>query len=129
RESSSVRLLGFCQRLEPVGNLLETFLTSGLGHTRIHIRVLVSFSLNRSLEVQCSIAERKPSRRIPHLLEIVEMTMSMTGFAFRSFAEVTGHFGIAFHIGHLREIEVAPVRLRLAGKGVLQIRMGLCAFQ
>ncbi len=72
-EASGVGLLGFCQRLKPVGYLGEAFFTRGLCHTRIHIRVLVGFSVNGGFEIQFGIAEGLVSRGVAYLFEVVEM--------------------------------------------------------
>jgi len=53
----------------------------------------------------------------------------MTGLAFRGVAEQTGDVGLALDVGDLGEIEVAAVRLRLAGEGILEIRVRLASLE
>ena len=45
-ETVRVRTLGLAQSFEPVGNLIETLVTGGLGHTRVHVGVFVCLAGN-----------------------------------------------------------------------------------
>ena len=57
------------------------------------------------------------------------MPVRMPGLAFGGGAEHRGHIVIAFHVGLLREIQVAAIRLRFTGERVLQVAVGLAAFE
>src|SRR5690348_11120118 len=57
-ETAGVRLLRFCERLEPLGNLLEAFLASRPGHARIHVGVFVRFAGNRGPQIIRSRSDR-----------------------------------------------------------------------
>src|SRR6266403_2081794 len=50
-EAAGMRLPGFGERLEPVGDLVEAFLTGGAGHARKHVGVFVGLAGDRGLEV------------------------------------------------------------------------------
>src|SRR5689334_21759490 len=47
REAPGVAALGLGQGLEPVGDLGEALLARGLGHSRVHLRVLVGLAFDR----------------------------------------------------------------------------------
>ena len=49
----------------------------------------------------------------------------MTGFAIGSRAESSSDIFLAFGVGYLGEVEVTPVRLRLASKRGFEVVMGL----
>src|SRR4030081_3087207 len=53
----------------------------------------------------------------------------MTGLALGDRAEERGDIRVALDVGLLREVEVAPVRLTLAGERLLQVLVRLGAFQ
>merc|ERR1711916_128865 len=59
------------------------------------------------------------------LLQELKMAVRMAGFSLSRRAEHCGHIAFSFHIRLLRKVQVAAVRLRLAGKGSLQILMSL----
>ena len=84
--------------------------------------------MDRGLEIQQRIADRQTGRRIANLLQIVEMTMRMTGLAFRGVAEQPGDFRLAFDVSDLGEIEIAAIGLALARERVLQILVGFGSF-
>ena len=54
------------------------------------------------------------------------MAVRMAGLAFGGRAEHGGDVVVAFDVGLLGEIEIAAVRLALAGEGVLQILLRSC---
>jgi hypothetical protein len=62
--------------------------------------------------------------RIAHLLEILEMAVRVPGLALGSGTKHRRHIVIAFDIRFGREVQVATIGLRFAGKGVLQILFG-----
>ena len=53
----------------------------------------------------------------------------MAGLTFRGLAKITGNLGVALDIGDFREVEIATVRLRFAGRRGLEIFVGLGSFQ
>src|SRR6202162_6067495 len=120
-EAIGVRALGLGQRLEPVGDLAEALFTRLLGHPRIHVRVLVGLAGDGGLEIQLGLADRKARSRITHRLEILEMPMGMAGLALGGGTKYRGDVVEAFDIGLGREIQITTIRLRFAGKCVLQI--------
>src|SRR5262249_6677900 len=73
--------------------------------------------------------QRLAGRGIADLLEVVEVTVRVTGLALGGVAEQAGEIGVTLDVGDLREVEVAPVGLRLAGERVLEVLVGLAALQ
>ena len=120
-EAVGVRALGLGQRLEPIRNLVEAFVTRGLRHARVHVGVLVRLARDRSLEVQLRIADRQTGRRITRRLEVFEVAMCVAGLALGGRAEHRRYVVEAFDIGLGCEVEVTAIRLRLACESVLQI--------
>src|SRR3546814_13805589 len=57
------------------------------------------------------------------------MAVGMAGFAFRGGAEHGGDVIVAFDVGLLGEVQVAAVRLALAGERFLQIPESLASLQ
>ena len=57
------------------------------------------------------------------------MPVRVAGLALGGLAEVHRDLGVALHVRDLREVEVAAVRLRLAGERVLEVLLGLAALQ
>ena len=55
--------------------------------------------------------------------------MRVAGFALGGGAEQRCHIVLAFNVGLVCEVQVTTVRLRLAGKGVLQVLLGLGTLQ
>ena len=124
-ETAGVGFFGLGQGLEPVGDFVKAFFARGLSHSRVHIGVLVGFAGDRGLEVLSSLADGITGSRIADRLEVFEMAESVSGFAFCGLAKQRRHFVLPFDIGLLREIEIAPIRLALAGEGGLQISFSL----
>ena len=58
-------------------------------------------------------------------LEVLEVAVRMAGLALGGRAEHRGHVVETLDVGLGREIEIATIRLRLAGEGVLQVLVGL----
>ena len=52
------------------------------------------------------------------------MAVRVAGLALGGGAEQRGDVVLAFHVGLVREVQVAPVGLRFAGEGVLQVLFG-----
>jgi hypothetical protein len=85
----------------------------------------VGLAGDRGLEVVAGRTDQLAGRRVVHVLEIFEMTVRVPGLALGSRAEHGGDNVEALDVGLLGEIEIAAVRLALAGKRVLQILLGL----
>ena len=124
-EAAGVRLLGLRQGLEPVGDLFVAFFTRCAGHARIHVGVLVGFAGDSGFEVEVGGANGQTRRGISHALHEFQMAVRVPCLALGGGAEDRGHIVEAFDIRLLREIEVAPVCLALAGKGGLEVFEGL----
>jgi hypothetical protein len=124
-----VRLFGFRQRLEPVGDLRKAFAARGLGHAGVHVRVLIGFAGHRRGQVLRRAADRLVRRRIADHLQVIQVPVGMPGFSFRRVAEQSGDIGVAFHVGVLGEVQVTAVRLRFTGKCILQVGVGLGALE
>ena len=71
----------------------------------------------------------RPVAGSPTCLQVVEVAVRVAGLAVGGLAEVAGDLGVALDVGDLREVEVAAVRLRLAGERVLQVLVRLRALQ
>ena len=110
---------GFGEGLEPVGDLVKTFLAGGPRHARIHIGVFVGFAGDRGLQIQGGVADRLARRRISDLLEILQVAMGMAGFAFSGGAEDRGNIVVTRDIRFLGEIKIAAIGLAFSGKGSL----------
>ena len=86
-----MRLPGFGERLEPVGDLVEAFLAGGAGHARIRVGVFVGLAGDHSREVVASRTDWLAGRRVAHFLEIFEMAVRVPGLALGSRAEHGGN--------------------------------------
>src|ERR1700731_241082 len=128
-EATGMRLLGLGESLEPVGDLVEAFLAGGARHTGIHVGIFVRLAGDGRLQLVRSLADRQASPRVAALLEVFEMAVRVAGLAFGGRPEHGGDVVVAFDVGLLCEIEIAPVRLALAGKGRLQIVFSLGTFK
>ena len=113
------------ERLEPVCDLVKTFVARGLGHPRIHVGIFVGFTRDRRLQIVGGAADRLAGGRIAALFEKFEMAMRMTGLAFGGGPENGGNIIMAFDIGLLREIQITTVCLALPGERILQALFGL----
>src|SRR5256884_789214 len=128
-EAAGVRLLGLGERLEPLRDLLETLAARALREARVHLRELVGLALDRRLEVQLRGADRHVGHRVADLLQEVEVPEGVAGLGLRGVAEEPAHVRIALDVRAAREVEVAAVRLRLAGERRLQVVVCLAALQ
>ena len=124
-----MRALGLRQRLEPVRDFLELLVPGRLRHAGIHVGVLVRLTRNCRLEVLARAADREIGRRIAHYGEVVQVAVGMAGLAFGRRAEQRRDVVLAFDVGLVREIQVAAVRLRLAGERGLEVVVGFRAFE
>src|SRR3989304_5565573 len=66
-------------------------------------------------------------RGVAPRLQVVGGAVRVARLAVGGLAEVAGDLGIALDVGHLREVEVAAVRLRLPRECVLPVFVCLCA--
>ena len=82
-EAIRVASLRLGQGLEPIGDFVKAFVASGLGHTRIHIGVLVRFAGDRRFQVQLGVAHREACRGIADRLKVLEVSVRVTGLTFR----------------------------------------------
>src|SRR5581483_12399260 len=89
-EAVGMRAFGLGKRLEPVGDLAETFVARLLGHARVHIGVLVRLAGDRGLEIQLRLTDRESGGGITHGLEVLEMAVRVPCFTFGGGAEHGG---------------------------------------
>ena len=127
-EAVRVRTLGLGQRFEPVGDLLETFLARGLGHARVHVGVLVRLARNGGFQVlrRAEPIGRPVAGSPTTFLEVLEMPVSMARLTFCRRTKYRRNVVVTFDVGLGREIQVAAIRLRFAGKRVFEILFGRC---
>jgi hypothetical protein len=111
-----VRTLGLGQRFEPVGDLVEAFVTRGLGHARVHVGVLVRFAGDRGFRFSLVLPIGLPVAGSPTLLEVLEVAVRVAGLAFGGRAEHGRDIVVALDVRLGREVQVTTVGLRLAGK-------------
>src|SRR5581483_888419 len=124
-EATGVRLLGACERLEPLRDLVEAFVARGLREARVHLGVLVGLALDGGLEVVLGGADLHVGDGVADLGEEVEVTERVTRLALCDRAEQRRHVGVALDVRLLGEVQVPPVRLALAGERFLQVLVGL----
>src|SRR5262245_23122318 len=120
-EPPGIRLLSLGQRLEPLRQLRQPLVPRGLGHAGVHLRVLVGLTGHGGLEVQLGLADRLAGGGIADFFEEVEMTERVTGLGVGRVLEQARHVREALDVRDAREVEIAAVGLRLAGKSVLQV--------
>src|SRR6267154_713489 len=70
-EAAGMRLPGFGERLEPVGDLVEAFLAGGAGHARIHVGVFVGLAGDRGLLGEIEIAAVRQALAGKRVLQIL----------------------------------------------------------
>src|SRR5437899_6815562 len=128
-EPPGVRLLGLGQRLEPLRQLAEALAARGLGHARIHLGVFVRLAGDCRLEVLLGLADRLAGRRVAYFLQEIEMAEGVAGLGIRRVLEEAGDVGEALDVRQAREVEVPPVRLRLASERFLEILKALSALE
>jgi hypothetical protein len=74
-------------------------------------------------------ANWQASRWIAGLLEELEVTVSVTGFAFSGRTEQSCNIVLTFNVSLVCEIQIATVSLRLACEGVFQALFRARAFE
>ena len=128
-EAAGVALLGPGQRLEPLGDLVEALVAGGLGEAGVHLGVLVGLAGDGRLEVVVGGADGLAGGGVADLGEEVEVAEGVAGLALGDRAEEGGDVGVALDVGLLGEVEVAAVRLALAGERLLEVLVGLAALE
>ena len=113
-------LLGFRKSLEPVCDLGESLGSRGLGHARIHVRVLVGFAGDGGLEIQQRVTDGQIRSGIAYALQVVEMAVGVARFAICGLLEIARNLRVPLDIRDLREIEVTPIRLAFTGESILR---------
>ena len=101
-----MRALGLGQGLKPIGNLVEAFVASGLGHARVHVGVLVGLAGDGGLQVIGGAADGQAGGRVAGFLEVLEMAVSVAGLAFGGRTEYRRDVVVAFDVGALGEIQI-----------------------
>src|SRR5215471_4252408 len=119
--------LGARERLEPLGDLIESLFASGASEAGVHLGVLISFARDRGLQVYWRGADRLAGGRIADFFQEIEVAVSVAGLAFGRVAEQAGDVRVAFDVGLTREIKITPVGLRLAGESMFQVFVSLCS--
>src|SRR6185436_18026313 len=104
-EPPRVRLLSLGERLEPLRQLRQPFVPRRLGHTRVHLGVLVRLAGHRGLQVQLGLADRLAGGGIADFLEEVEVTEGVTGLGVGGVLEQAGHVRKALDVRDAREVE------------------------
>ena len=98
-EPSGMRLLGAGQRLEPLRQLVEALVARGLGHTGVHLGVLVGLAVHRGLEVLLGAADGVAGGGVADRFEEVEMAEGVARLGLGGVAEEAADVGIAFDVG------------------------------
>jgi len=117
------------QGLKPFGQFRETFGPRGLRETGIHLGVFVGLALDRRLEILFRGTDGHAGARITDFFQKIQMTKGMSSFGLRSISKKAADIWITLDIRDPREVEIAAIRLRLAGEGMLQIVVAFCAVQ
>src|SRR6476646_8686047 len=116
-------------RLEPLGDRVETFVTRRAREARVHLGVLIGLADDRGAQVLLGRTDRLARHRVADDREEVEVPERVPGLAFGDRAEQRRDLGMSVDVGLLREVEVATVRLALARERGLQVLLGLAALQ
>ena len=116
---------GLCQRFEPVGDFVKTFVAGFARHSRIHVGVFMGFAGHSRFQVIRRGADGLTRRRIACFFQVFQMAVRMAGFTFRGRAENGRDIVESFNVGLLREIKITAVRLGFTGKGVFEVLFGL----
>src|SRR4051812_33312514 len=102
-EASRVRLFGACERLEPLGDLVEAFFARSACEAWIHLGVFVGLAGDGGHEVRRGVSDWKPCRRVADLGNVFHVAERMSGLAFSCVAEDAGDIRIAFDVRRARE--------------------------
>ena len=82
-----------------------------------------------ALRLAAGLADRQTRGRIADRLQVLEVPVGMAGLAFGRGAEYRGDVVVALDVRLACEIQVTTIRLGLAGECVLEILLGLAAFE
>src|SRR5712691_2483906 len=128
-EATGVVAFGTCERLEPLGDLLEALVAGGLGEAGVHLGVLVGLALDRGLEVVGGGADGDAGHRVADLGEKIEVAERVARLALRDRTEQRGDVCLTFDVGPSGEVEVAAVGLAFAAKCLFEVLVGFGAVQ
>src|SRR5437016_620729 len=129
REPPRMGLLGFGERLEPFGNLLEALAAGRLAEARVHLGELVGLTVDGGLEVLLRRTDRQTGHGVARLLQEIEMPERVSRLGLGRVAEQATDVRIPFDVSAPRKVEIAPVGLRLTGERILQVLVGACPLQ
>ena len=74
-------------------------------------------------------ADRQTGDRVAHGFEEFEVAVREAGLAFSGGAESCGHVVLAFDVGLVCKVQMAPLGLRFASEVVFQVLLGLRTIQ
>ena len=120
-EAVGVRTFGLGQRFKPVCDFIKAFIACCLGHTRVHISVLMRLTGNSRGEVVRGSTDRQSRCRIADLFQVFQMAVRVTGFTFSGGTKNGGNIVVTFYISLGCEIQITAVCLRFAGKRIFKI--------
>jgi hypothetical protein len=124
-----VALFRASKHLEPLRDFVEALVASCTREPGIHLRIPIGLAGDRGPQVVGRRPDGFARDRVADLGEKVEVPERIAGLTLRDRAEQGGEIRIALHVGLLREVEVAPVRLARARERSLEVLMGLCSLE
>jgi len=89
----------------------------------------VRFAGDSGLQIHLRFADRQTGGRIAYGLEVLEVAVRMARLAFGGGTEHGRYVVVTLDVGLGCEIQVTTIRLRLTRECVLQILLGLAAFE
>ena len=117
-----VRLLDQCHAFHLLGDVVEAFLACHASHLLVHVGPLVVLALGSSLQVLGSAADGTALEQFePHL----GVLLLLCGSLLKDGCNLL----IAVLLGLAGKVGVLVACLRLAGKGYLQVLLGLGSFE
>src|SRR5438876_9486823 len=94
-EPAGVALLGACERLEPLRDLLEALVARGLREARVHLGVLIGLTGDGRVQVVGRRTHGNTGDRVADFGEEVEVAERVTRLTLRHRAEQGGDIGVA----------------------------------
>jgi hypothetical protein len=91
--------------------------------------VFVRLTGDCRFQIQTARADRQVGRRVANSGQVIEVTMSVAGLAFRRRAKDRSDVVLPFDVGLAREIQISSICLRLAGKRGLEVIVSLAALE